>query len=66
MILIARNPGTPRISGAVCCKGPADEGDRGAVELEFWWAVYEGDFRIVFPGRFPLSAELKQIREAPL
>ena len=45
-------------------KGPSDERERGAGELEFWRAVYGGEFRIVFPGRFPLSAELKQIKEA--
>jgi hypothetical protein len=61
----AREPYDPENIRSRLRKGPPDERERGAVELEFWRAVYEGDFRDVFPGQFPLSPELALRRKAP-
>jgi hypothetical protein len=43
-------------------KGRHDLHGEGFVLLECWWDIYHsGDLRIVFPGKFPLSRELREL-----
>jgi hypothetical protein len=43
-------------------KGDRDLDGEGATLLESWWDIYHsGDLRIVFPGKFPLSRELREL-----
>jgi hypothetical protein len=42
-------------------KGSSDEREKGAVALEFWQDIYNGDFRAIVGGPFPLSPELEEV-----